>query len=108
MKFISVIPARSGSKGVKNKNIFPLNKKPLITYTFNAVKKSMIKNNFILTDDKKVMFFDVTTSEALGELDLCQELWDFGDPQSLEFDYAKKRMFLGFNDRIKMIEYSSE
>ena len=54
MKFISVIPARAGSKGVKNKNIFPLNKKPLISYTFNAAKKSMIKNNFVLTDSKKI------------------------------------------------------
>ena len=54
MKFISVIPARSGSKGVKNKNIYPLNKKPLISYTFNAVKKSIIKNNFVLTDSKKI------------------------------------------------------
>jgi CMP-N,N'-diacetyllegionaminic acid synthase len=54
LKFISVIPARAGSKGVKNKNIFPLNKKPLISYTFNAAKKSMIKNNFVLTDSKKI------------------------------------------------------
>ena len=54
MKFISVIPARSGSKGVKNKNIFPINKKPLVSYTFNAAKKSVIKNNYVLTDCKKI------------------------------------------------------
>ena len=38
MKFISVIPARSGSKGLKNKNIFKINNKPLVNYTFNAAK----------------------------------------------------------------------
>ena len=33
------IPARSGSKTIKNKNIRPINKKPLIFYTLDFAKK---------------------------------------------------------------------
>ena len=33
------IPARSGSKSVKDKNIFKLNNKPLIYYTFRNYLK---------------------------------------------------------------------
>ena len=54
MKFISVIPARSGSKGIKNKNIYKINKKPLIQYTFEAASKSKIKDCYVLTDRKKI------------------------------------------------------
>lgn len=53
MKIISVIPARAGSKGIKNKNIIKLNNKHLIEYTFSAASKSNIKNNFVITDCKK-------------------------------------------------------
>lgn len=54
MKFISVIPARSGSKGIKNKNIYPLKGTPLVSYTFREVTKSNSKKNFILTDSKTI------------------------------------------------------
>ncbi len=40
MKNIAIIPARSGSKGVKDKNIRELNGKPLIAYTIEAAINS--------------------------------------------------------------------
>lgn len=42
MKHMAIIPARSGSKGVKNKNIKELNGKPLMAYTIEAALKSDI------------------------------------------------------------------
>ena len=52
MKFISVIPARKNSKGIKNKNIFKINKKPMIEYSFIQAKKSNLKLNFVVTDSE--------------------------------------------------------
>jgi len=40
MRNIAIIPARSGSKGFKDKNIHMLNEKPLMAYTIEAAKKS--------------------------------------------------------------------
>ena len=36
---LAFIPARGGSKGLKNKNITNLNKIPLIKYTLDFIKK---------------------------------------------------------------------
>lgn len=55
MSYIAFIPARSGSKRVKNKNIIKIKKKPLIHYTLNAAKKSkFISGFYISTDSKKI------------------------------------------------------
>ncbi len=40
MKNIAIIPARSGSKGLEDKNIRPLNGKPLMAYSIEAAMKS--------------------------------------------------------------------
>ena len=53
MKIIAVIPARAGSRGIKNKNIIKLNKKSLIEYTFLAATKSNLKDIFLITDCMK-------------------------------------------------------
>ena len=54
MKLLTIIPARSGSKGIKNKNIVNFLGKPLINYSINFAKK--IRNNTIIisTDSNKI------------------------------------------------------
>lgn len=47
---LGVIPARTGSKGILNKNIYPLCDKPLIQWTIDVVKESKI-DDFIITSD---------------------------------------------------------
>ena len=40
MNVLAIIPARKGSKGIKNKNIKLLNGHPLIAYSISAALKS--------------------------------------------------------------------
>ena len=39
MKYLVVIPARGGSKGIPKKNIYPLHGKPLIEYSLDVIQK---------------------------------------------------------------------
>jgi len=48
---LGVIPARGGSKGIKNKNLHNLNGKPLISFTIEAAKKSKLITDFIVSTD---------------------------------------------------------
>lgn len=51
MRVLGIIPARGGSKGVKNKNIRVVNNKPLIGYIIEAAKKSKLLTNFLVSSD---------------------------------------------------------
>lgn len=54
-KILAIIPARGGSKGIKDKNIIDVNGKPLIWYTINAAKESeYIDDIFVSTDSEKI------------------------------------------------------
>ena len=54
MKRIAIIPARSGSKGLKDKNIKELNGKPLIAYSIEAaIESKMFDKIFVSTDSPK-------------------------------------------------------
>ena len=54
MKNIAIIPARSGSKGLPDKNIRLLNGKPLIAYTIEAAQKSnQFDTVMVSTDSEK-------------------------------------------------------
>ena len=52
-KLIALIPARSGSERIKNKNIINFFGRPLISYTINAAIKSRIFNKIIVSTDSK-------------------------------------------------------
>ena len=52
---IAIIPARSGSKRIKNKNIKLFCGKPIIYYSINEAKKSKIFQKIIVsTDSEKI------------------------------------------------------
>lgn len=54
MRRIAVIPARSGSKGLKDKNIKDLNGKPLIAYSIECAKQSgLFDRIFVSTDSQQ-------------------------------------------------------
>ncbi len=52
-KILAVIPARSGSKGLKGKNIKPMNGKPLIWWTIKESKKSGYIDRVIVSTDSR-------------------------------------------------------
>ena len=52
-KILAIIPARSSSKSVKNKNIKKINNIPLIGYSINTAKKSKLINKIVVTTDSK-------------------------------------------------------
>lgn len=53
MRNIAIIPARSGSKGLKDKNIRLLAKKPMMAYTIEAAKQSGIFDCVHVSTDSK-------------------------------------------------------
>jgi len=62
-KILSLVVARAGSKGLKNKNIKKFSEKPLISWSILASKKSeYIDYTLVSTDSKKI----IRISKSLG------------------------------------------
>ena len=55
MNIVIIIPARGGSKGLRDKNIKPLLGKPLLYYTIDAARESKLSDRIIIsTEDKNI------------------------------------------------------
>lgn len=53
--FLAIIPARGGSKSIKNKNLYLIKNKPLIYYTIKSALGSKYLDSVVLsTDSKKI------------------------------------------------------
>ncbi|ENJ2863924.1 acylneuraminate cytidylyltransferase family protein [Vibrio parahaemolyticus] len=62
-KFVGLITARGGSKGLPRKNILPINGVPLIGWTINAARQcKLISEVYVSTDDEEI----AVISEAYG------------------------------------------
>jgi len=56
MNIVAIIPARSGSKSIKNKNIIKYKNKPLIYHSIKvALKSKLITRVLVSTDSKKYL-----------------------------------------------------
>lgn len=53
MKVLAIIPAREGSKGIKDKNVAPCAGKPLIAWTIEAAKKASEIDRLIVSTDSQ-------------------------------------------------------
>lgn len=53
MKILCIIPARSGSKGIKNKNIKMLNGKPLLCWSILQAKKCKFNMKIVVSTDSE-------------------------------------------------------
>ena len=55
---LAIIPARGGSKRIKNKNLVNFNGKPIIKYTIdNAIKSKLFDKIHVSTDSNKIINF---------------------------------------------------
>ncbi len=55
MHTVAIIPARGGSKGLKEKNIYPVAGKPLLAWTvLQALTSTSIEKVFVTTDDEAI------------------------------------------------------
>jgi CMP-N,N'-diacetyllegionaminic acid synthase len=79
-RILAVIPARLGSKGLKQKNIKKLNGIPLITYSINSLKRSkFVDKIFVSTESKKIKKI----------VESCGLTIDFLRPKKLALDRSK-------------------
>ena len=53
MNIITIIPARKGSKSIKNKNIINYKGKPLIYHSIKTALKSKLINTVVVSTDSK-------------------------------------------------------
>lgn len=77
-KTIALIPARAGSKGVKNKNIREINGIPLVEYTINSAKRSTKIDDIWITTD----------SQQVAEIARAKEISLIERPSELATEYA--------------------
>ncbi|MDD2972500.1 MAG: acylneuraminate cytidylyltransferase family protein [Lachnospiraceae bacterium] len=55
MKYLVVIPARGGSKGIPHKNIYPIAGKPLLGYAIECMQQAKVNYDMVVsTDDAEI------------------------------------------------------
>lgn len=101
MKVLAIIPARGGSKGLPKKNIKILGNKPLIAWSIDSAKQSLLINKVIVSSDSddiiriaKEYGAEVPfkrpielASDTATTLDVLKHAIDFYKQQNKQFDY---------------------
>ena len=99
--FLAIIPARGGSKGIKDKNIINLKGKPLIAYTLDAAIESQVFDEIVVSTDSlkiaeisksfgaKIPFLrpKELASDNAKTVDVIIHVLNYYINQNIEFDY---------------------
>ena len=100
MKYLVIIPARGGSKGIPKKNIKPLGGKPLIYYAIDGARSIGADTDICVTTDDpeiirkvedyglKVPFIrpDYLASDTMGTYEVLLHALDFYERQGKKYD----------------------
>ena len=100
MKYLVVIPARGGSKGIPHKNIKPLGGKPLIYYSIDVARQFTTDENICVTTDDaeiisvveqhglKVPFVRPAelATDTCGSSEVIQHAYQFYADQGVKYD----------------------
>jgi len=100
LKILAIIPARSGSKGVKDKNIRLLADKPLIAYSIGAALQSKLISKTIVSTDSpeyaevakkygaEVPFLrpDYLATDTASSIDVVIHVLEFLSSNNMHFD----------------------
>ena len=66
-KFIALIPARGGSKGLKNKNLSKINNRTLVEIAIdNALSSKLISKVYLTSDSRKIL--DVGSKKKINNI----------------------------------------
>lgn len=109
MKNIAIIPARSGSKGLKDKNILLLGDKPLLAYTIEAARNSGVFDEIhVSTDSPK--YAEIAKLHGAMVPFLRQEILSLDTTSSLDVvrwvlnEYGKKERYF---DNVALLQPTS-
>lgn len=80
MKILAFIPARGGSKRLKNKNLKIFNGKPLLYYSLRIGKKTRTITPFVSTDSIKIL--------------------NYAKKQGMKFNYLRPKSISGSNSKV--------
>lgn len=97
-KFLAIIPARSGSKGLKDKNIKDLYGKPVIAYTIEAAIRSKCFDDIVVSTDSE-HYAKIATQYGASV--------PFLRPKELSDDYASSTDVIIYTlDKLKSLGYT--
>ena len=85
---IAIIPARSGSVGVKGKNIVPLGGHPLIAYSIAVAKLMHVKRILVSTDSEEY----ATIARRYGAETPFLRPTDISQESSTDFEFMRHAM----------------
>ena len=98
MNSLVIIPARAGSKGLKNKNFLKLNGKALILHTVDEARKIFSDSEiYVSTDSAKIKNIVENSGLKVDNLSKCIEIYgergNSEDALQLDSYSAKKHVF---------------